>query len=80
MNEKCKYCNNVSKCSQYCEYDSIVCKLYRSFPKVVNKSYDELMQENQKLKEKIKEIVEYAYGTDMLVSEYEQLCKLVEVE
>lgn len=39
-----------------------------------------LLEENQKLKEKIKKIVEYAYGTDMLVSEYEQLCKIAEVE
>ena len=40
----------------------------------------ELAKENQKLKEKIKKIVEYAYGTDMLVIEYEQLCKIAEVE
>lgn len=39
-----------------------------------------LLEENQKLKEKIKKIVEYAYGTDMLVIEYEQLCKIAEVE
>ena len=42
--------------------------------------YVKLKQENQKLKEKIKNIVEYAYGTDMLVSEYEQLCKIAEVK
>ena len=40
----------------------------------------ELAKENQKLKEKIKKIVEYAYGTDMSVVEYEQLCKIAEVE
>ena len=39
-----------------------------------------IILENQKLKEKIKKIVEYAYGTDMLVIEYEQLCKIAEVE
>lgn len=39
-----------------------------------------LLEENQKLKEKIKNIVTYAYGTDMLVSEYEQLCKIAEVK
>ena len=39
-----------------------------------------LLEENQKLKEKIKKIVEYAYGTDMLINEYEQLCKIAEVE
>ena len=42
--------------------------------------YDSTILENQKLKEKIKQIIEYAYGTDMLVSEYEQLCKIAEVE
>ena len=41
---------------------------------------NDLEDENQKLKEKIKKIVEHAYGTDMLVSEYEQLCKIAEVE
>ena len=42
--------------------------------------YDSTIVENQKLKEKIKKIVEYAYGTDMLVCEYEQLRKIAEVE
>ena len=36
----------------------------------------QLKEENQELKKKIKQIIEYAYGTDMLVSEYEQLCKI----
>ena len=39
-----------------------------------------LQRETQKLKEKIKNIVTYAYGTDMLVCEYKQLCKIAEVE
>lgn len=34
MNEKCKYCDYVSQCSRKCEYNSILCKLHRSFPKV----------------------------------------------
>lgn len=49
MNEKCKYCDYVSKCSRICEYNSIMCKLQRSFPKVVDKSYEQLQQENKKL-------------------------------
>ena len=53
MNEKCKYCNYVSKCSRRCEYDSVICKLQRSFPKVVDKSYEQLQQENKQLKEVI---------------------------
>ena len=44
------------------------------------KEYQNLEIENQKLKEKIKQIIEYADGTDMLISEYEQLCKIAEVE
>lgn len=51
MNEKCKYCDYVSKCSRKCEYDSIMCKVYRSFSKVVDKSYEQLQQENKILKE-----------------------------
>ena len=48
--------------------------------KFIGSFIEELIQENQKLKEKIKNIVEYAYGTDMLVCEYEELCKIAEVE
>lgn len=51
MNEKCKYCDYVSKCSRICEYNSVVCKLHRSFPKIVDKSYEQLQQENQQLKD-----------------------------
>ena len=51
MNEKCKYCDYVSKCSRICEYNSYLCKVYRSFPKVVDKSYEQLKQENEHLDE-----------------------------
>lgn len=51
MNDKCKYCDYVSKCSRKCEYNSILCKAQRSFPKVVDKSYEQLQQENKILKE-----------------------------
>lgn len=50
MNDKCKYCDYVSECSRKCEYDSILCKVQRNFPKVVDKSYEQLQQENQQLK------------------------------
>lgn len=46
----------------------------------LRKENKKLHIENQRLKEKIKNIVEYAYGTDMLVFEYEELCKIAEVE
>lgn len=55
MNEKCKYCDYVSKCSRNCEYDSIICRIQRSFPKIVDKSYEELQQENKRLEEQIKQ-------------------------
>ena len=48
-NEKCKYCDYVSKCSRLCEYGSYLCCLNRSFPKVVDKSYEELQKEVEKL-------------------------------
>lgn len=63
MNEKCKYCNYVSKCSEYCEYDSVICRLCRSFPKIVDKPYEELVQENKLLLEenkKYKEVIDKA--------------------
>lgn len=57
MNEKCKYCDYVSKCPRICEYNSYLCKVHRSFPKVVDKSYEQLQQENKQLKEDIKNII-----------------------
>ena len=42
----------------------------------LQKENKQLKEENQELKKKIKQIIEYAYGTDMLVSEYEQLRKI----
>ena len=59
MNEKCKYCDYVSKCSRICEYNSYLCKVHRSFPKVVDKSYEQLQQENQQLKDKWNKLKEY---------------------
>lgn len=59
MNDKCKYCDYVSKCSRICEYNSYLCKVHRSFPKVVDKSYEQLKQENQQLKDKWNKLKEY---------------------
>lgn len=58
MNEKCKYCDYVSKCSRICEYNSILCKIQRSFPKVVDKSYEQLQQENKQLKDNLDKLRE----------------------
>ena len=55
MNEKCKYCDYVLKCSRFCEYNSIMCLIHRSFPKIVDKTYEELEKQNQELKQLIKE-------------------------
>lgn len=55
MSEKCKYCDYVSKCSRFCEYNSLMCLMHRSFPKIVDKTYEELEKENQELKQLIKE-------------------------
>lgn len=59
MNENCKYCNYVSKCISKCEYNSLLCKVNRSFPKIVDISYEELKKQNQKYKEVIDRLKEY---------------------
>lgn len=56
MNENCKYCDYVSKCSRVIEYNSVMCKLHRSFPKVVDLSYEELEEYNKKLINILKEL------------------------
>lgn len=74
MNEKCKYCDYVSKCSRICEYNSVVCKLHRSFPKTVDKSYKQLQQENQQLKDNWDKLKEYI-GIKLYNIEYlQKLC------
>lgn len=59
MSEKCKYCDYVSKCSRFCEYNSIMCLMHRSFPKIVDKTYEELEKENRKYKEVIDKATSY---------------------
>lgn len=59
MSEKCKYCDYVSKCSRFCEYNSIMCLMHRSFPKIVDKTYEELEKENKKYKEVIDKATSY---------------------
>ena len=64
MNDKCKYCDYVSKCSRICEYNSYLCKVHRSFPKVVDKSYEQLQQGNEQLKDnwnKLKDFISKEY-------------------
>lgn len=63
MNEKCKYCDYVSKCSRKCEYNSILCRTQRSFPKVVDKSYEQLQQENKQLKDNWNMLKEFLKST-----------------
>lgn len=65
MNDKCKYCDYVSKCSRICEYNSILCRAQRSFPKVVDKSYEQLQQENQQLKDNWNKLKEYIKETKL---------------
>jgi hypothetical protein len=65
MNDKCKYCDYVSKCSRICEYNSILCRAQRSFPKVVDKSYEQLKQENQQLKDNWNTLKEYIKETKL---------------
>lgn len=72
MNEKCKYCDYVSKCSKKCEYDSIICKVQISFPKVVDKSYEQLQQKNEELKERITYLEHSNNRREDIISEQRQ--------
>lgn len=51
MNDKCKYCNYLSKCPEKVEFNSVMCHINRSFPKVVEKSYEDILKENKRLLE-----------------------------
>lgn len=58
MNENCKYCKTAKTCLENAEYNSIYCQLHKRIPKVINKTYDELLEENKQLKYKQKEFIE----------------------
>ena len=83
MNEKCKYCDYVSKCSRICEYNSILCKIQRSFPKVVDKSYEQLQQENKQLKDNwnyIKKMLKEARQEEFNINGYCGTCTDVDID
>ena len=83
MNEKCKYCDYVSKCSRICEYNSYLCKVHRSFPKVVDKSYEQLQQENQQLKDNwnyIKKMLKEARNEEFNIIGYCGTCTDVDID
>lgn len=80
MNEKCKYCDYVSKCSRICEYNSYLCKVHRSFPKVVDKSYEQLQQENKQLKEKLDWDLQWALKYEKQVGNWNKLKDYVSAE
>lgn len=48
MNDKCKYCDYLSKCSRKCEYNSVLCRINRSFPKTLDIPYKDLQQRIEK--------------------------------
>lgn len=74
MNEKCKYCDYVSKCSRICEYNSILCKIQRSFPKVVDKSYEQLQQENKQLKDNWNKLKKFILKKQAILFDTEYTC------
>ena len=82
MNDKCKYCDYLSKCSRICEYNSYLCKVHRSFPKVVDKSYEQLQQENKILKENAehndKVVDKVNWENQLLKKENKQLKDLID--
>ena len=55
MNENCKYCKTSKTCLENADYGSIYCQLHKRIPKVIGKTYDELQQENQKLKQQLQQ-------------------------
>ena len=83
MNDKCKYCDYVSKCSRICEYNSYLCKVHRSFPKVVDKSYEQLQQENKILKDNwnyIKKMLKEARNEEFNIIGYCGTCTDVDID
>lgn len=55
MSEECKYCKTSQTCLEMAEYGSIYCLLHRRIPRVIEKTYDELQQENRELKKRFEE-------------------------
>lgn len=53
MSEECKYCKTSQTCLEMADYGSIYCLLHREIPRVIEKTYEELQQENQELKEQL---------------------------
>lgn len=55
MNENCRYCKTAKTCLENAEYNSIYCQLHKRIPKVIDKTYEKLQNENQQLKDLIVE-------------------------
>lgn len=72
MNDKCRYCRYLIKCSEQCEYDSALCLLNRSFPKFINKTYEELVDENEDLKTKLAEKRIESHNSSCVLGELEK--------
>ena len=53
MSEECKYCKTSQTCLEMADYGSFYCLLHREIPRVIEKTYEELQQENQELKEQL---------------------------
>lgn len=56
MSEECKYCKTSQTCLEMADYGSFYCLLHREIPRVIEKTYEELQQENQELKKQLEEI------------------------
>lgn len=53
MSEECKYCKTSQTCLEMADYGSFYCLLHREIPRVIEKTYEELQQENQELKKQL---------------------------
>lgn len=68
MNENYKYCKTSKTCLENADYGSIYCQLHKRIPKVIGKTYDELQQENQKLKQQLQQ-------RDNIINKAREKCK-----
>ncbi len=87
MSEECKYCKTSQTCLETADYGSFYCLLHREIPRVIEKTYEELQQENQELKEQLsnshqiknkqKEFIEWLENyIDALIQQKETIAEL----
>lgn len=72
MNENCKYCKTAKTCLENADYNSIYCQIHKRIPKIIDKTYDELLEENKQLKEQIEYLRRSIERKESTITELEQ--------